>query len=34
MGMMACRPEPGFGMGCEDEGAAVLELDRTDAGIL
>lgn len=32
--MMACRPEPGFGMGCEDEGAAVLELDRTDAGIL
>lgn len=34
MDMVACRPEPGFGIGCEDEGAVVLEMDRTDAGIL
>jgi hypothetical protein len=25
---------PGFGRGCEDEGAVALELDRTEAGIL
>jgi hypothetical protein len=34
MCMFACRPVPGFGIGCEDDGAMVLELDRTDAGIL
>jgi hypothetical protein len=32
--MFACRPVPGFGIGCEDNGAMALELDRTDAGIL
>jgi hypothetical protein len=34
MGIVACRPVPGFGMGCEDKGAVVLELDRTETGIL
>lgn len=34
MCMFACRPVPGFGIGCEDDGAMALELDRTDAGIL
>lgn len=33
-GMFSWRPVPGFGRGCEDEGAVVLELDRTEAGIL
>jgi len=33
-GMFSWRPVPGFGRGCEDEGAVALELDRTEAGIL
>lgn len=33
-GMFSWRPVPGFGRGCEDDGAVALELDRTEAGIL